>query len=104
MGIEKIDALPETVLWYDGVRIQEQDEFSFRKMNSLVAGFGKTGVLRIAHEIDTGKLRLKIGDAVVGGVIVDHYYFRIKSCNRFLNGVEALFQEMSDIIIDYDDR
>ena len=70
----------------------------------LVASPGKTCILRIENKFYAGKQIPKIADSAIGRVIVYDYDFNIQSPAAFLDRIEALFQKVFDIKVDYDNR
>jgi hypothetical protein len=104
MRAHKIKAQAEAVSRNKGIRIEEQYIFSATSGQCLVIGFCKTKVPVVLNKTHAREKRLQISEASVSRIIIDHDHLCFNAPNGFPHSIEALFQEIPDIIIYYDDR
>jgi len=107
----EIDAGCEGVALHEGVGVEEKDIVASALAQSLVVGFGESGIVAVGDEMHLREGVADHLDRSVGRVVVDDPYFGLslfaivqtKLLGSLLHRHEALLEEVLDVVIDYDD-
>ena len=74
-------------------------------VNALIVGFGKTRIVLVLKENDAiSKAILQHLLAAIFGVIVHHNHLCLYAFQGTKYGLQALLQEVLDVVVDDDDR
>lgn len=103
MRLHERHHLGQRVILHDGIRIQQEHILSGSLPDGLVVGLAETHVFVVGNQPDLGKL---FPDHVRGSIyrlIVDHEHLHVKVLSGPEHRMQALLQEIPDVIVYNDD-
>jgi hypothetical protein len=101
MRFHKSQRFFEGIFLHHGIGIKQEDIFSGSFSDSLIIGFGETGVGGVDNEFYLWKFLPDEGYGAINGIIVNHKHLSLNVPQGFKNGIQALFKEVLDVVIDY---
>jgi len=104
VGFHEPDTGRKGIFLDDRIGIKKQDISAAGFPYGLVVCFGETHVNLVLNEDNSGELFVNHLTRTVNRVVVYHHYLCTKVLNGFIDGMEALFQEILYVIIYYDNR
>ena len=104
MAVHEGDALREGVVFHHRVGVEEQDILARRLPDGLVVGLCKAHIVLVGDDFHLGKLLRQHLQRAVYGVVIDNKHLALDALHSATHRVQALFEEVLDVIVDDDDR
>ena len=102
--VHESQAFTEGIVFDHRVGIEQQNILACRDTDSLVVGLCEADIVFICYDFHFGELRREHLQRAIDRVIVDHKHLTINALHGAAHRVEALFEEMLYVVVDYDDR
>ena len=105
MSIHNVDDLSDTIFTNKRIWIEQQDILTTRLTDSYIVGFGKALIMIALYQSDCiSKTTFQIVNRTISGMIVNHIDLRLEALYGSLHTINTLFQVITDVIVDDDDR
>ena len=104
VAIHKGDTFAEGVVLDNSIGVQQEHILPCRYADSLVVGLGKTYIVLVGDNLHLRKLLRQHLQRTVNGVVINDKHFTLNALHGAAHRIEALFEEVFDVVVDDDDR
>ena len=104
VAVHEGDAFRESIVFHNRVGIEEQYILACRDADGLVVGFRETDILLVGDDLHLRELLRQHLQRAIDRVVVDDKHLPFDALHGATHRIEALFEEILDVIVDDDDR
>ena len=104
MAVHEGDTLREGVVLHHRIGIEQENVLTGRNPNRLIVRLRKAHIVLVDDDLYLGKLLRQHLQRAIDGVVVDDKHLALNALHGALHRMQALLEEILDIVVDDDDR
>jgi hypothetical protein len=104
MGIHEIDGLSECLFSNYGIWIEQQHVLAYRLPDGNIVGAGEPEIVIVGYQTNPGILLANSLYGIILRGIIDNKHLGLDTLGGLMYTIQALLNEATDIIADYNDR